>query len=237
MTSAMEYALQCRKVSVQYPSAATAALHECSFTLNHGEHVALLGLNGSGKSTLLMAIAGLVKISGEVVVDGLALSPSTLHDVRLRLGVLFATPEDQLLFPRIIDDVAFGLLRRGIAKGEALREAGRALRMLGVSELAEKEPYELSHGQRLRAALAGVLVTRPSLLLLDEATAALDPPGRRALAQLLHETPSAFLLATHDIDTARRCCGRFLVLENGRMVRDTFSLDEVRPLIEPGDGA
>jgi energy-coupling factor transporter ATP-binding protein EcfA2 len=235
MISTAEYAVQCRNVCVRYPSADLHALSDCSFSLNHGEHVALLGLNGSGKSTLLMAIAGLVKVSGEILVDGLLLSPSTLHDIRLKLGVLFATPEDQLLFPRIIDDVAFGLLRRGASKGDALREAGMALKMLGVSDLAEKEPYELSHGQRLRAALAGGLVTPPSLLLLDEATAALDPPGRMALGKLLQKTASAFLLATHDIDTAGRCCGRFLVLENGRIVRDTPSLDEVRPLIEPDD--
>jgi cobalt/nickel transport system ATP-binding protein len=235
MTSPAEHALQCHGVCVRYPSAASAALSDCSFTLNHGEHVALLGLNGSGKSTLLMATAGLVKFTGEILVDGLPLSQSTLHEVRLRLGMLFATPEDQLLFPRIIDDVAFGLLRRGTPKSTALREAEMALKTLGVSDLAEREPYELSHGQRLRAALAGVLVTQPALLLLDEASAALDPPGRLALARLLSKTPSAFLLATHDIDTARRCCGRFLVLENGRLVRDTSSLDEVRALIEPDD--
>jgi energy-coupling factor transporter ATP-binding protein EcfA2 len=115
---------------------------------------------------------------------------------------------------------------------EARCRAQEELRVLGVGDLAGKEPYELSHGQRLRVALAGVLVVQPALLLLDEATAALDPPGRRALARLLKETPSAFLLATHDLEVAQYSCGRFLVLEHGRIIADTTDIAEARSLID-----
>src|SRR5690606_20422769 len=133
--------------------------------------------------------------AGEIFVDGVHLDSSSLREVRNRIGVVFSTPEDQLLFPRVLDDVAYSLLRRGVPAAEAFTQAHCELELLGVGDLAENEPYELSHGQRLRVALAGVLVARPRLLLLDEATAALDPPGRRALTRLLSETPSAFLLA------------------------------------------
>ena len=232
MTTALNYILRLHDISARYPSSTATALQNCSLSVTRGEHVALLGLNGSGKTTLMLAIAGLVKTTGEISVDGVILQSSTVQEVRNKIGMLFSTPEDQLLFPRVLDDVAYSVLRRGMPAEEALVQAQRQLDLLGVGDLAEKEPYELSHGQRLRVALAGVLVAQPLLLLLDEATAALDPPGRRALTRLLRETPSAFLLATHDLDAAQRCCGRFLVLEHGRIVADTSSLEEVRHLIE-----
>jgi cobalt/nickel transport system ATP-binding protein len=226
------HALRFRNVTARYPSSGETALRECTFTVKPGEHVALLGLNGSGKTTLLMSVAGLVETTGEISVDGVVLGPSTVGEVRNRIGMVFSTPEDQLLFPRVLDDVAYTMVRRGIRQEDANKRAREALGMLGVEGLAQKEPYELSHGQRLRVALAGVLVARPAVLLLDEATAALDPPGRRALARLLCETSSAFLLTTHDLEVAQRMCGRFLVLENGRIVADTTSLEDVRHLID-----
>ncbi len=232
MTTPTGCVLSFRNVIARYPTASGAALHDCSFDLKRGEHAALLGLNGSGKTTLLLAVAGLVETTGEISVDGVTMHRSTLNEIRASIGMLFATPEDQLLFPRVLDDVAYGLLRKGVAPGNALTRAREALHTFGVEELADKEPYELSHGQRLRIALAGVLVVKPAVLLLDEATAGLDPPGRRALAQVLRETDSAFLLATHDLATAQESCGRFLLLENGRIVADTPFLDKVRHRIE-----
>jgi cobalt/nickel transport system ATP-binding protein len=232
LTTSTDYVLGFRNVTARYPSASGAALHDCSFDLKRGEHAALLGLNGSGKTTLLLAVVGLVETTGEISVDGVALRSSTLNVIRASIGMLFSTPEDQLLFPRVLDDVAYGLLRKGVVPAEARARAREALHTFGVEELADKEPYELSHGQRLRVALAGVLIVKPPVLLLDEATAALDPPSRRALAQVLRETDSAFLLATHDLATAQESCGRFLLLENGRIVADTPILDEIRHRIE-----
>lgn len=229
------HVLRLSDVSAKYPASREPALHGCTFTIAAGERVALLGLNGSGKTTLLLAVAGLVRTTGEIVVDGVSLGPSTLREVRNRIGMLFSTPEDQILFPRVLDDVAYGLVRRGMPPEQAAECARRALRMLDAEGLADKEPYLLSHGQRLRVALAGVLAAQPALMLLDEATAALDPPGRRALSGILRETPAAFLFATHDLDSARRACDRFLVLEGGRLVADTSSIDDVRPLIDRED--
>jgi len=221
-------ALTVINVSVRYPGAPADAVVECSFAIAPGEHVALLGLNGSGKTSLLMGIAGLLQTSGEITVDGIRLTPGTMRSVRDRLGFLFSTPEDQLLFPCVLDDVAYGLLRMKVPKSEALQRAEKALDDLGVGKLAARDPYELSHGQKLRVALAGVLVTNPSLLLLDEATSALDPPGRRALTEILRVTASAFLFASHDIESVDRTCSRFLLMENGRLVSDTHSLDDIR---------
>ena len=207
-------------VTVRYPGDAGDTLAGVSLELAPGEQVALVGLNGSGKTTLLLATAGLVPHSGEIRVCGVTLSPRNLSAVRERIGFLFNVPEDQLLFPRVVDDVAFGPLRRGVAPAEALGRAGAALAALGVADLAELPLHHLSHGQKQRVALAGALVTDPPLLLLDEPSAGLDPPGRRELAAHLSGLGAAALVATHDLDFAGLFCSRYVLLERGRVVLD-----------------
>jgi cobalt/nickel transport system ATP-binding protein len=213
-------ALVLRDVTVRHPQAASPVLRDVSFELAAGERVALLGLNGSGKTSLLMAVAGLVPFTGEIRVAGTTLGSRTTREVRDHLGVLFNVPEDQLLFPRVVDDVAFGLVRRGVPSEAAHAAAREGLAALGVADLAGHDVPSLSHGQKQRVALAGALVTRPALLLLDEPSAALDPPGRVALARLLCATPAAQLLATHDLEFARRVCARTVVLADGRVAYD-----------------
>ncbi|MBN1610935.1 MAG: ABC transporter ATP-binding protein [Polyangiaceae bacterium] len=191
-----------------------------SFSVARRERIALLGLNGSGKTTLLMSAAGLLAHDGTILVDGVELTRHTLAEVRGKLGYLFNVPEDQLLFPRVIDDVAFGLLQKGISHSEATTQALEALGVLGIAHLAQLPPHHLSHGQSQRVALAGALITSPPLLLLDEPSAALDPPARRSLTRLLNGLTAAVVVATHDVPFARSVCTRFVVLEQGRVVFD-----------------
>jgi cobalt/nickel transport system ATP-binding protein len=215
-----------RDVSVRYGED-EPVLQDVSLSIAAGERVALVGLNGSGKTTLLMAAVGLATHAGEIEVCGIRLERRTLAEVRGRVGVLFNVPEDQLLFPRVIDDVAFGLVRRGLARDEAARRAGRSLASLGVGGLGESSLHRLSHGQKQRVALAGALVAEPPLLLLDEPSAGLDPPGKRRLARLLGSLEAAMLIATHDLEFARGLCNRFVLLEGGRVAVDDADPDAV----------
>ncbi|RLB55514.1 MAG: cobalt ABC transporter ATP-binding protein [Deltaproteobacteria bacterium] len=221
--------LALRQASIFHEADGPAVLEGISFSIQAGERVALLGLNGSGKTSLLMGCVGLLFHRGEVEIAGIALGRQTLAQVRRQVGFLFNVPEDQLLLPRVIEDVAFGLLQRGLAAEEARRQAERVLQELGISRLAGQPLHHLSHGQKLRVALAGALVTRPQLLLLDEPSAGLDPPGRRRLVELLCRLEAGMLVATHDIDFARQVCRRFLVLDRGQLVYDG---DEPGPLLE-----
>ncbi|MFB3907743.1 MAG: energy-coupling factor ABC transporter ATP-binding protein [Candidatus Eisenbacteria bacterium] len=215
-----EPGLEFREVTVRYEPAAPSVLAGVSFSVAVGERVGLIGLNGSGKTTALMAVVGLVPHEGRILVTGTPLSRRSAPEIRNRVGFLFNVPENQLLFPKVIEDVAFGLVRRGLPSREASERAMRILESLGISELAESAVHHLSHGQKQRVALAGAMVTDPAVLLLDEPSAGLDPPGRRRLARLLRDLPAAMLVATHDLDFASQTCSRFLVLERGRLVRD-----------------
>lgn len=207
-------------VAIRYAPDLAPVIDGVTITMEAGERAALVGLNGSGKTTLLAATAGLLPHEGEIRVCGIKLDKGSVADVRGRLGLLFNVPEDQLLLPRVIDDVAFGLVHRGVSIREAEPRAMNILDELQVAHLAQLQLHNLSHGQKLRVALAGVLVTEPELLLLDEPSAGLDPPGRRRLSEYLDSLGSTMLVATHDLEFAKSFCRRFVLLENGRFVMD-----------------
>jgi cobalt/nickel transport system ATP-binding protein len=223
-----EAALVFDGATVRYEPAAVPVLTDVTFSLAAGERAALVGLNGSGKTTLLMAAVGLIDHKGTIRVCGTPVARRTAGEVRENVGFLFNVPEDQLLFPKAVEDAAFGLLRRGETRKEAFRRAAEALDDLGVGTLAERPILHLSHGQKQRVALAGALVMKPPLLLLDEPSAGLDPPGKRALAGLLGDLDSAMIMATHDLDFASRLCRRFIVLGGGRIVYDGGDASTVR---------
>jgi cobalt/nickel transport system ATP-binding protein len=220
-------ALSFREVRVQYEPSVPPTIVNVTFSLAARERVALLGLNGSGKTTLLMSTVGLVPHEGAIFIGGERLTRQTVSRLRFQIGFLFNVPEDQLLFPKAIEDIAFALLRRGCPAPEATAKARQVSTALGIEELVELPIHRLSHGQKQRVALAGALITEPPLLLLDEPSAGLDPVGKRVLCALLTKLDAAMLIATHDMDFATRLCRRFLLLDKGQLRFDGESADEV----------
>ncbi|HPA80590.1 MAG TPA: ABC transporter ATP-binding protein [Thermoanaerobaculales bacterium] len=214
-------------VTVRYEHHGTPTVEGVSLSVGAGERVALVGLNGSGKTTLLMAAVGLVEHEGAILVGGKAVNSRSLQAVRASIGFLFNVPEDQLLFPKVVDDTAFALVRKGMKPKEAGARAREVLEQLGVGAVADSPLHHLSHGQKQRVALAGALVTSPPLLLLDEPSAALDPPGKRNLAQLLASRDAAMVIATHDPEFAAALCTRYVLLEGGRIAYDGADASEV----------
>ncbi len=192
-----------------------------------GETVAVLGPNGAGKSTLLRALAGLVPIdAGRIALDGVTVDdPATgtfvVPEAR-GVGVVF---QDYLLFPHltVLENVAFGLRSRGVARGEARRQATDWLGRVGLADRAGARPTALSGGQQQRVALARALVTRPRLLLLDEPLAALDigtrTELRRDLRGRLATFPGARVIVTHELLDAVALADRLVVLEDGRVAQ------------------
>jgi len=213
-------ALEAVGLSYSYGHGASV-LRNISFCLAPGDRVALLGPNGAGKSTLLWCLVGVLQAQGTIRVDGTTLQPGTEAEVRRKLGLVFAEPEDQLFMPTVGRDITFGPMASGMGHEEACRAAKLAARKVGLSEDAlDRAPHELSSGERRRAALASVLVMDPTVLALDEPTNSLDARGRASLVTILRALPCAQLVATHDLEFAGALCARALVLSDGRLVAD-----------------
>ncbi len=200
---------------------ATPVLTNIDLRIEPGERIALVGGNGAGKTTLLRALAGLLPVpTGAVAIGGHAIGSPTAA-VAAGVGLVFQNPDDQLFGATVIEDVLFGPRNLGLDEPTARAQAISVLETLGLGALAERPVESLSFGEKKRACLAGVLVMRPSLLLLDEPTAGLDPAGEQALVKLLdqlhRERPLTLLLASHAIDLIPYLADRVLLLDRGQI--------------------
>ena len=205
-----------RGLQYRYPNGVTA-LDSVDFDLAEGEQVAILGPNGSGKTTFVLCVAGLLQgFEGSVDICG----ERFRHESRRQIGVVFQDADDQLVMPTVLEDVMLGLTARGIGAGEARTAATKALEQVRLRGLADRAPWELSGGEKRRAALAGALVLSPALLILDEPTVGLDPPGRRDVIELLARLPQARMLVTHDAALAKATATRGVFFDRGRIVAE-----------------
>ncbi len=195
--------VEVRDLSYTYEDG-TQALRGIDFELEDGATVALLGANGSGKTTFVHHLNGILSGSGSIVIDGLPMTAKNLREIRKRVGLVFQDSDNQLFMPSVLEDVAFGPLAWGMTPEEAAKRARGALDRVGLLHKADKAPWHLSAGEKKRAAIAGILATDARLLVLDEPTTFLDPPGQRALAELLAGLPQAKILVTHDAGFAHR---------------------------------
>jgi cobalt/nickel transport system ATP-binding protein len=190
--------LEIEGVCHRHPGATLDTPPELSFSIPPGGRALLLGPNGCGKTTLLQRIAGLLEGAGTVRVGGLEPSRRNLAAVRKGLGFLWQNPDDALLLPTALEDVALGPVNDGMDPKRAREVAAEWLERLGVSGLADRPIRRLSMGEKQLVALAGVLAREPGLLLLDEPTAALDDDASERLACALDQIEATMLLVTHD---------------------------------------
>jgi cobalt/nickel transport system ATP-binding protein len=212
--------LEVREVSYAYPDG-RQALQNVNFCIHHGETVGVIGSNGAGKSTLLLHLNGVLKATaGEVRIDDIPISKTNLTMVRRALGLVFQDPDDQLFMPTVFDDVAFGPINLGITGTEVQTHVDRALTTVGAAHLANRPPYRLSGGEKRAVAIAGVLAMSPSILVMDEPSAGLDPKARRRLINLLKGFAHTKIVATHDLDLVLDLCTRVLVMREGSVEAD-----------------
>ena len=215
-------ALEVSHLSFRYPDG-TVALQDVCFAIAEGECVGLIGPNGAGKSSLLLHLNGLLPDHGAhdnmaVRVLGEALTHAAMDRVRRHVGLLFQDPDDQLFCPTVFEDVAFGPQQFGLAGQPLGARVREALSRVGLAGYEERTPHHLSHGEKRRVCLAGVLACEPSVLLLDEPSSDLDPRGRRELKALLRELAVTKIIASHDLEMIAELCARVIVLDRGRVV-------------------
>ncbi|MCX7868192.1 energy-coupling factor ABC transporter ATP-binding protein [Limisphaera sp. VF-2] len=224
----MTAAVEVRDLCYRYHDG-TEALWGVSFRVEVGECVGLLGPNGSGKSTLLLHLNGILPeegpANGQVRILGRPVQPAHLPWIRQQVGLLFQDPDDQLFCATVAEDVAFGPRQLGLPESEVRARVERSLAAVGLAGLGDRATHHLSHGEKRRACLAGLLACEPSILVLDEPTSGLDPRGRRELKALLRRLPGTKLIATHDLELAVELCPRCLILDQGRLVADGATLE------------
>jgi len=204
------------------------ALEDINLSINQGEMVALIGHTGSGKSTLIQHLNGLLRpTEGQILIEDedINKNKANLKSVRQKVGLVFQYPEHQLFEATVYKDVAFGPTRMGLTQEEISTYVEEALTTVGLDkDIYDKSPFELSGGQKRRAAIAGVLAMRPKILILDEPAAGLDPKGREEiLTQIkqMHETLGiTVILVSHSMDDAARLTQRVIVLNYGKLLYD-----------------
>lgn len=220
--------VEVRDLHYTYPDG-TAVLHGVSFRITHGETVGIIGANGAGKSTLLLHLNGcLTPQTGVVRIGDFPLTKKTIEQVRRTVGMVFQDPDDQLFMPVVHDDVAFGPLNLGLPPEDVEERVENALATVGASHLKDRPPYRLSGGEKRAVSIATVLSMSPSILVMDEPTANLDPKARRRLIELLKTFSHTVIVASHDLDMVLDLCSRTIILKDGRVVADGPSADVLR---------
>ncbi len=200
------------------------ALDRVSFEIKDGSFTAVIGHTGSGKSTLIQHMNALIRpTEGKIEIDGIDITDSKtdLREIRKKVGLVFQYPEHQLFEETVYKDIAFGPLNMGFSSEETDRLVHEAAEFAGLSEeLLERSPFELSGGQKRRAAIAGVLSMKPKVLILDEPTAGLDPNGRDEILEQLKELHKksenmTIILVSHSMEDVARIAEDVLVMNKG----------------------
>ena len=225
----MSTMLQTEHLSFTYPAeegqTSTVALEDVSLSIERGSFVVVLGHNGSGKSTLAKHMnAVLLPSGGTVYVEGMdTRDEALLLEIRRRVGMVFQNPDNQIVANVVEEDVAFAPENLGVPSEEIRRRVDDALAAVGMSEFTRHAPHLLSGGQKQRVAIAGVIAMAPECIVLDEATAMLDPAGRRevlsAIRALNQERGITVVLITHHMDEAMDA-DRLIVMNDGKLVID-----------------
>jgi cobalt/nickel transport system ATP-binding protein len=208
-----------RDLHFSYPDG-HSALHGISLKMNNGEKAALVGPNGAGKSTLMLHLNGILNGKGEIEIGGQRLVRENLPAIRAMVGLVFQNPDDQLFSPTVFEDVAFGPLHMGLPEADVRARVDAALEAVRMSGYRDRLSHHLSVGEKKRIAIATVLSMNPSLLILDEPSAGLDPRARRTLINLLRELPITMLVSTHDMAMVKELFPRTIVMDEGRIVAD-----------------
>ncbi len=218
------------------------AINDVSFSIEAGKYVAIIGHNGSGKSTFAKLLMGLLEPNENSIKEfGIDLNRKTIHELRNRMGIVFQNPDNQFVGATVRDDLAFGLENRCVKREKMDEIINEYAKKVNMVEFLDKEPENLSGGQKQRVAIAGVLSMNPEIVIFDEATAMLDPKGKKEIRETIlkmkKENPGMTILSiTHDIEEAYQA-DEVIAFNDGKVVfqgKPTEVLKDQKKLQEIG---
>ncbi|MEN4018999.1 MAG: ATP-binding cassette domain-containing protein [Methanobacterium sp.] len=216
--------IETKNLSYHYPDG-TCALKDINIKIKKGEKVAFIGSNGAGKTTLFLNFNGILKpSSGNVVVTGITLKNDRdiLRNIRQKVGLVFQNPDDQLFAPTVVEDVAFGPMNIGLPRDEVDRQVREALRKVGMEGFEKKAPHHLSHGQKKKVAIAGIIAMEPEIIVFDEPTAYMDPLGVVDMLRIIHDLNKDLgvttIMSSHDVDFIPLFANKVYVMHDGQII-------------------
>ena len=217
--------IELKKLRYVYPSG-DEALKGINLEIEGTDPVAVIGQNGAGKTTVVKHFNGILRpSSGEVLINDESIEKRSTAQWSKEVGYVFQNPDDQLFMANIYDDIAFGPRNMGLDEESVRYRVEDRLKLLGISNLRDKTALKMSGGEKRMAAMATVLAMKPSVMLLDEPTAFLDPKARRTLINVLNTLPHTMLIATHDLAFAKEVCEHVVVMKEGRVFAEGSCVD------------
>ncbi|MGM5484637.1 MAG: energy-coupling factor ABC transporter ATP-binding protein [Nanobdellota archaeon] len=199
------------------------ALDDVSLNIGKGT-TAIIGKNGAGKSTLLNHLNGvLLPNKGKIKVDGLEVKKKNLREIRKKVGIVFQNPDNMLFSPTVLEDVAFGPENLGMDNINERTES--ALDKVGATHLKNKNPHNLSTGQKKRVSIAAVISMEPSVIIFDEPTVHLDPKSKKEIIKLINSIDAVKIITTHDMKILRHC-DKIHIMDEGKIVHSGRSIEE-----------
>jgi energy-coupling factor transporter ATP-binding protein EcfA2 len=236
-----------RNITYTYPLTDAPVLRDINLQVEEGEFLALIGPNGAGKSTLCYAIAGFVphffkgELEGTVEVAGADSRDATLSEWVLNVGLAFQNPFNQISGAKytVFEELAFGLENIGVPREEMKRRVEDAMKLTGISDLADRSPYSLSGGQQQRVALTSILVMQPRVLVLDEPTSQMDPIGTREVFGVIRAMAGqgmTVILAEHKVEWIAQFADRVVALKDGQILLEGRPSDVLTSPLLPSNG-
>jgi energy-coupling factor transport system ATP-binding protein len=217
------------RLKYRYPTSQTLALDDISIEVEKGEFIGIIGRNSAGKSTLCQALIGLVPhfyhgaYGGKVIVDGMEVRNSSISELALKVGIVFQNPFTQITGSKltVYEEIAFGLENMGIPRKEMLERIDYALNLLEISNIKDRNPFDLSGGQMQRLAIASMIAMKPEILVLDEPTSQLDPQGSEEVFRAIHSLSKegiTVVLVEHKMEKIAQYCDRVMIMDQGKLI-------------------
>lgn len=215
-----KYFVDCKELEFSYEKE-IKVLKNINFTASGKETIGVIGSNGVGKSTFLRILVGLeLGFTGQVNIDGILVEKKNLPDIREKIGYVFQDSENQLFMNTVADDVAFAPRNYGMGEEEVAVRVDKALKMIEIEHLKEKQIWKMSGGEKKMAAIATVLSMTPDIIIMDEPSIALDPKNRRRLINIINNLECLKIIASNDLDLVLDTCERVILFTDGEIVFD-----------------